>query len=305
LAYDLHSNEIILLHSQLEPYFDHLEPGTGSMNPFARYNAFATANPELNPGEIPSSNYVEVAAPSDGNVCAPVALKPLAGAATHYFPPTMQLLAFDNAEGECTFEAFIAIMKEERAEYGDVNVPELKTILVGKYDELARTHKVQLMNYYKHLTANRRVLATNVQDFIMNSFHYMTHLDLWILAQHFRIPVVLFAGHMKYPLIENQQPALVLYHATTDEPDETETNAVFYYVMTSGRARDVAPGYSIVCTDANVMKFPLSQCTNAALVSEIMKQLVVGVGLVSQFVAEYVPVVKKRVLKEKEKDADE
>jgi hypothetical protein len=268
------------------------------MNPFARYNAFATANPELNPGEIPSSNYVE-AAPSGGNVCAPVALKPLAGAATHYFPPTMQLLAFDNAGGECTFEAFIAIMKEERAEYSDVSVPELKTILVGKYDELARTHKVQLMNYYKHLTANRRVLATNVQDFIMNSFHYMTHLDLWILAQHFRIPVVLFAGHMKYPLIENQQPALVLYHA--DEPDETR--AAFYYVMTAGRARDVAPGYSIVCTAANVMKFPLSQCANADLVSEIMKQLVVGVGSVSQFIAEYVPVVQKRVLKEK--DADE
>jgi len=307
LAYDTYPNEIILLHSQLEPYFDHLEPGTGSMNPFARYNAFTTANPELNPGEVPSSKYVgdattEHPGASGGNVCVPVALKPLAGAATHYFPQTMQLLAFDNAGGECTFETFIAIMKEERAEYDDVSVHELKTILVDKYAELARTHKVQLMNYYKHLTANRRVLATNVQDFIMNSFHYMTHLDLWILAQHFRIPVVLFAGHMKYPLIENQQPALVLHHAhATDETDET--NAAFYYVMTSGRARDVAPGYSIVRTAANVMKFPLSQCTNAALVSEIMKQLVVGVGSVAQFVAEYVPVVKKRVLKEK--DAEE
>ena len=300
MPYDAHPHEIILLHSQLEPYFDHLEPGAGSMNPFARYNAFATANPELNPGETPSSNYVG-AAPSGGNVCAPVELKPLAGAATHYFPPTMQLLAFDNAGGECTFEAFIAIMREERAEYEDVSVRELKDILVDKYDELARTHKVQLMNYYKHLTANRRVLATNVQDFIMNSFHYMTHLDLWILAQRFKIPVVLFAGHMKYPLLENQQPALVLYHA--HDPDET--NAAFYYVMTSGRARDVAPGYSIVRTAANVMKFPLSQCTNAAIASEIMKQLVVGVGSVSQFIAEYVPVVKKRVLKEKEKDADD
>ena len=299
MPYDAHPHEIILLHSQLEPYFDHLEPGAGSMNPFARYNAFSTANPALNPGEVPSSNYVGAAtteppAPSDGNVCAPVALKPLAGAATHYFPPTMQLLAFDNAGGECTFEAFIAIMREERAEYEDASVRELKDILVDKYDELARTHKVQLMNYYKHLTANRRVLATNVQDFIMNSFHYMTHLDLWILAQHFRIPVVLFAGHMKYPLIETQQPALVLYHAH-DETDEI--NAAFYYVMTTGRARDVAPDYSIVRTAANVMKFPLSQCTNADLVSEIMKQLVVGVGSVSQFVAEYVPMVKKRVLK--------
>lgn len=305
IAYETHPDEIILLHSQLEPYFDHLEPGAGSMNPFARYNAFATANPALNPGEVPSSNYVGVgvgAAPTgasdDGNVCAPVSLKPLAGAATHYFPPTMQLLAFDNAGGECTFETFIAIMKEERAEYNDVSVRELKDILVGKYEELARTHKVQLMNYYKHLTANRRVLATNVQDFIMNTFHYMTHLDLWILAQRFKIPIVLFAGHMKYPLVENQQPALVLYHA--HEPDET--NAAFYYVMTSGRTRDVAPGYSIVRTAANVMKFPLSQCTNATLVSEIMKQLVVGVSSVSQFVAEYVPVVKKRALKEKDAD---
>ena len=168
---------------------------------------------------------------------------------------------------------------------------ELKDVLVGKYDELASTHRVQLMNYYKHLTANRRVLATNVQDFIMNAFHYMTHLDLWILAQHFRIPIVLFAGHVQHPLVENQQPALVLYHAPKDEP--IETNA-FYYVMSVGRARDVAPNYSIVRTNANEMKFPLGQC-NPGFVAEVMKQLVVGVGSVSQFVAEYVPVVKKRI----------
>jgi hypothetical protein len=311
IAYDLHSNEIILVHSQLDPYFEHL----ASLGSFARYNSFATANPDLNPGEVPSSNYVVVAtgvratgvdemrpeSPGAGAVCNPVALKPLTGAATHHFPKTMQLLAFDNAAGECTFEVFIAIMKEERADYHDVNVRELKDILVGKYAELVRTHKVQLMNYYKRLTANRRVLATNVQDFIANSFHYMTHLDLWLLAQHFRIPVVLFAGHAQHPLVENQQPALVLYHAPMD--DTNETNAAFYYVMSTGRTRDVAPDYSIVRTGANDMKFPLSQCTQTTgFVSDIMNQLVVGVGSVAQFVAEYVPmVVKKRVAL---KDAD-
>jgi hypothetical protein len=325
VAYELHSNEIILLHSQLEPHFEHLAPlGAGS---FARYNSFTTANPGLNPGEVPSSNYVGVGAAvvgaavvgaavgemrpespaavavGAGAVCKPFALKPLTGAASHYFPKTMQLLAFDNAGGgECTFEAFLAIMKEERADYHDVDVRELKDILVGKYAELARTHKVQLMNYYKHLTANRRVLATNVQDFIVNSFHYMTHLDMWLLAQHFRIPVVLFAGHVQHPLVENQQPALVLYHAPTDD-DTNETNAAFYYVMSTGRTRDVAPNYSIVRTHATNMKFPLSQCTQSAgFVADIMRQLVVGVGSVAQFVAEYVPLVKKRIAL---KDADE
>ena len=320
ISYDLHSKEIILLHSQLDPYFEHIT-SLGAGSSFARYNSFATANPELNPGEVPSRNYVvdemrsespaaanasaanaSAANASAANVCAPFTLTPLTRSATRFFPKTMQLLSFDNAEGECTFEAFISIMKEERANYRDVTVRELKDILVGKYIELARTHKVQLMNYYKHLTANRRILAANVQDFIMNSFHYMTHMDMWLLAQHFRIPIVLFAGHVNHPLIENQQPALVLYHDREHIDDVNETNAVFYYVMSTGRTRDVAPNYSIVITNANEMKFPLSQCTQTGFVSDVMTQLVVGVGSVAQFVAEYVPmVVKKRVAL---KDAD-
>jgi hypothetical protein len=301
--YDLHDNEIILLQSQLDHYFDHLEPGAGAINRFARYNTFATANPELNPGEVPSSNYVVGAAeireespPAASNVaarsnlCAPVVVKPLAGSTAHYFPKTMKLLTFENAMGECTFDAFISILKEESAQHDDITVRELKTILVSKYAELMRTHKVQMMNYYKHLTANRRVLATNVQDFIMNSFHYMTHLDLWILAQRFHIPIVLVAGQTHHPLVENQQSALVLHHA----PDTDETNAVFYYVMTMGRYRDVAPTYSIIRTGENELKFSLSQCINAEFIAQIAPQLMVDVS-VADFISEYVPVVKKRV----------
>jgi len=222
------------------------------------------------------------------NLCAPVAVKPLAGAAAHYFPKTMKLLTFENAMGECTFDAFISILKEESAEYDDMTVRELKLILVSKYAELMRTHKVQMMNYYKHLTANRRVLATNVQDFIMNSFHYMTHLDLWTLAQHFHIPIVLVAAQPHHPLIENKQSALVLYHA----PDTDETNAAFYYVTTMGRNRDVAPTYSIIRTGENEMKFSLSQCINAEFIAQIAPQLMVDVS-VADFISEYM--VKRRI----------
>jgi hypothetical protein len=192
-------------------------------------------------------------------------------------------------------------MKEENAAYADIGVRELKAILVSKYGELMRTHKVQMMKYYQHITANRNVLASNVHDFIMNSFHYMTHLDLWILAQHFQIPIVLIAGQIQYPLIENQQPALVLYANAN-----ANANANFYYVMTMGRTRDVAPVYRVIRTGANEMKFSLSQCTNAAFVQQIETQLVRGVVPVADFVAAYVPaVVKKRVgLKAAEEGGD-
>jgi hypothetical protein len=302
--YDKREDEIILLHSQLEPYFDHLDPvAAGTMNRFARYNTFETANPQLNPGQVPSNTYVaEGRSPSpspepgkgqgrvaiSGGVCAPVSTKPLTGAVGHYFPKTMKLVAFDDAVGKCTYGAFISIMKEESAEYADLDADDLKLILVSKYVEMMKTHKIQMMNYYKHLSANRSTLIASPQDFIMNSFHYMTHLDLWILAQHFRVPIALIASQIKHPLIENNRGVLVL-HGTS------ETDA-FYYVSSSGRTRDVPISYSIVRTNENQMKFSLNQCIDGAFVEQIQAQLATGVVPVADFIAGYVPaVVKKRV----------
>jgi hypothetical protein len=53
--------------------------------------------------------------------------------------------------------------------------------------------------------------------------------------------------------------------------------------------------YRIIRTGANEMKFSLGQCTNAAFVQQIETQLVRGVVPVADFVAGYVPAVKKRV----------
>ena len=220
----------------------------------------------------------------------------------------MKLLSFENAAGECTFEAFLSILWEERTEYVNITVRDLKAILVSKYRDLMRTHRVQLMNYYKHLTANRTVLAAIPDDFIMNTFHYMTHLDLWILAQQFRIPIVLFSAQQQHPLVENRAPALVLYYGAADIPkDASDVRA--YFVMTLGRLRDVAPVYSIVRNDVNELKFSLSQCTNPAFVAEIMKQTMAFVAnpnpemdWVDDFVANYVPAAaaKRIVLKPNE-----
>ena len=303
IPYDLHPDEIMLFHSQLESYFDHLEPGGGTVNRFARYNTHQTANPDLNPGEIPSNAYTESEG-SEGAMCAPVALKPVTGrASAHYFPADMKLLSFENAEGDCTFEAFLSILREEKTEYADITVRDLKTILVDRYVALMRTHKVQMVNYYKHLTANRRVLAASVEDFVLNSFHYMTHLDLWILAQRFRVPVVLFSAQQQHPLVENKAPALLLYYGQEQGGVPKDASDVqFYFVMTLGRLRDVAPVYSIVRNAANELKFSLSQCINPGFVGEIMKQTVLVASqppetdFVGEFIANYVPATATKVV---------
>ena len=344
VQYDLNPDEIILFHSQLDAHFENLEPGGGSVNRFARYNTFYTANPDLNPREIPSNQFTRAEDPEGkgkdkasvkqakakgkskdngkedeeeeeeeeeeegaGALCAPVTLKPLSGrACAHYFPASMQLLSFENAKGECTFESFLSMLREEKAGHASTTVHDLKAILVSKYRGLVQTHKVQMMNYYKHLTANRTVLAVSVDDFIMNAFHYMTHLDLWILAQHFRMPIVLFSAQQQHPLVENRAPALVLYHVTDLVPKDP-SEVQLYYVMSMGRQRDVAPVYSVVRNGENELKFSLSQCTNAAFVEEIMRQVAVFVrnpnpdmDWVEDFVANYVPAAaaKRSALKE-------
>jgi hypothetical protein len=299
----------MLFHSQLESYFDHLEPGGGTVNRFARYNTHQTANPDLNPGEIPSNAYAESEG-REGSMCAPVALKPVTGrASAHYFPADMKLLSFDKAEGECTFESFLSILREENADYADITVRDLKTILVARYAELMRVHKVQMMNYHKHLTANRTMLAANVEDFVLNSFHYMTHLDLWILAQRFRVPIVLFSAQQQHPLVENKAPALVLCYGQGQGQGQGQagvpkdaSDVQFYYVMTLGRLRDVPPVYSIVRNAANELKFSLSQCSNPGFVGEIMKQTVLVASqppetdFVGEFIANYVPTAANKVV---------
>jgi len=117
-------------------------------------------------------------------------------------------------------------------------------------------------------------------------------LDLWILAQRFRVPVVLFSAQVHHPLIESQGSALVLWHDGRVPRDASDVQA--YYVMSLGRLRDVAPVYSIVRTATNDMKFSLSQCTNAEFVREVMQQVVFiaanpGADLVNDFIARYVP----------------
>jgi hypothetical protein len=134
----------------------------------------------------------------------------------------------------------------------------------------------------------------------------MTHLDLWILAQQFRIPIVLFSAQQQHPLVENKAPALVMYYGADDIPkDASDVQA--YFIMSLGRLRDVAPSYSIVRNAANEMKFSLNQCTNPAFVEEIMKQtaLIIAtnpVDLVTDFIANYVPAAatKRVVLKANE-----
>jgi len=216
-------------------------------------------------------------------------------------------MSFEKAEGECTFDAFLSILREERAAHADTTVHDLKAVLVDRYGDLMRTHKVQVMNYYKHLTANRTVLAARMEDFIMNSLHYMTHLDLWILAQHFRVPVVLFSAQLQHPLVENKAPALLLYYGQErdDNAPKDASDVRAYFVMTLGRQRDVAPSYSVVRNAANEMKFALGQCTNTnpGFVAEVMKQIMVAAAqppetdFVGEFIANYVPAAKV-VLKE-------
>ena len=299
VQYDLNADEIMLFQSQLEAYFDGLEPGVGTA---ARYTTYYTANPALNPGEVPSNRYTDEA----GGTCAVAATKALTGrACARYFPASMRLMTFEHADGECTFEAFLSLLREQGDAHADTTVHDLKRVLVLKYAALMQAHKVQMMHYYKHLTANRTVLAANAEAFIMNTFHPMTHLDLWILAQHFRVPVVLFSAQVQHPLVENQGSALVLWYDDGRVPrDASDVQA--HYVMTLGRLRDVAPVYSIVRSGANDTKFSLDQCTNAEFVREIMQQVVFiaanpGADLVTDFISRYVP--RRVVLKAAEPNA--
>lgn len=271
IQYNLNNEEIILFYSQITSYFKNLEPITGVVNQFAKHNTFYDVNPSLNANETPSNNYVfHDNEPKE--MCQLHTVNPLVKSSAKYFPPSMKLLSYENAEGECTFQVVLSIIHQENSQYSDITVIDLKTILIAKYTELCQTNKVQLVNYYKHLITNRLALIANIETFIMNTFYFMTHLDLWIIAQHFKLPIVLFSAHQHHALIENKLPLLVLSTEKTVPSPLNSKTLNFYYIMTIGRVRDVAPTYSIVTNSSNDIKFSLDQSIQSDFVSEVMKQ---------------------------------
>ncbi len=110
----------------------------------------------------------------------------------------------------CTFSMMIYIIENvNRARGGKVNVnitaQNIKTILWSAYkgylDKPGYFEKIS--SILKH-QGKKKFFAngSDLEDIVMNSLYYLTDLDIWIIAQKLRLPIILFSSTTMKSLID-------------------------------------------------------------------------------------------------------
>jgi hypothetical protein len=120
----------------------------------------------------------------------------------------------------------------------------------------------------KHKIAKQLIaLQSTLANIIMSEDYYATNLDIWLLAKHFKLPLIFFSGT---ELTENGQKLLVA-NASADASAGADASAAadsFYFIRTPGIKHDVPNSYRLVAAPKYNDKLPLT-----ALAEDLVKNI--------------------------------
>jgi hypothetical protein len=257
--YNLYDDEIILFQSLLtQEYFENLIPVPE--NPYINKNVYDTVMPKTTKWTQPYSDVVSFDMGAQPEEC----VKPIPKIfkdEQKIFKKNILEEEFINNRNVCSFNLLIRIISLHSNETKKYTTLELKEILVDEYFKLLKKYKTELLHIFK-LEGKQRIydeLEKNTSllgRIIFNEEYYVTNIDIWILINHFSIPLVLISSKK---LIENNKELFVMNSPTADQSD---TMSGFYFVNAPADvAADIAPIYKLLFTETKEYKIPLERLT--------------------------------------------
>ena len=213
--YNLLPTEIILLQSLLtQEYFENLIPV--QKNPYVFNDAYETVEPLITQ-QYSSAVSMEDTDKAPGlEECVPKRKRTISGkwdtklpakAFEFIFDPTpacsfaLMSKIISNFTGKPTLEPYLIrrILVELYAGYMDRYKERISSVLTteGKKNMMHQVHWNQI----------------TFEDLVMSESYYLTNLDMWVLAEHFDIPLIFLSGTS---LVENGDNILITRKSTTD-----------------------------------------------------------------------------------------
>jgi hypothetical protein len=260
--YNLYDDEIILFQSLLtQEYFENLIPVPE--NPYINKNTYDTVMPKTTKWTQPYSDVVSF----DTGVLSEECIKPI----PKIFKDEQKIFKKNTLEEEfinntniCSFNLLIRIISLHSNETKQYTTIELKEILIDEYLKLFKKYKMELLQIFK-LEGKQMIhdeLEKNISllgKIIFNEDYYVTNIDIWILINHFSIPLVLISSKT---LIENNNELFVM-----NAPTVSDASAGFYFLnVPVDREVDIvpiniAPTYKLLFTETREYKISLDKLT--------------------------------------------
>ena len=298
VKYNLRDDEIILSQSMLsDDYLDNLIPV--KENEYANFNTHDTTDPLLT--ELYESIFDTV---SSMNIKCTTEITFLTQEYRKYFSSRQSLLKiikFNSNSPKCSFEIILFILRleakrRERKRLETITINHLKIVLAQfyidaidkNYTEGIKERFARLLKYYgmDSISDEYRIkfIANEDDNFIetlpfFESYH-LTRLDIWILANYYKIPIIVLYYPNKTLLETNDEfPILTTYyeedipggfHAEHIEEKESlpfmgeaarpvyeERNPNqqgYYFIISPAVKTNTVPSYSIIFKKANILE---------------------------------------------------
>jgi hypothetical protein len=302
VKYNLRDDEIILSQSMLsDDYLDNLIPV--KENEYANFNTHDNSDPLLT--ELYESIFDTV---SSMNIKCTTEITFLTQEYRKYFSSRQSLLKiikFNSNSPKCSFEIILFILRLEakRRDYKrleTITINHLKIVLAQfyidaidkNYTEGIKERFARLLKYYgmDSISDEYRIkfIANEDDNFIetlpfFESYH-LTRLDIWILANYYKIPIIVLYYPNKTLLETNDEfPILTTYYEEdipggfhTEHIDEAEKEKEslpfmgeaarpvseernpnqqgYYFIVSPAVKTNTVPSYSIIFKKANILE---------------------------------------------------
>ena len=207
LDYNLNDNELLLIQTLLDGnYFDDLSEL--SANEYVDNITYDIAEPSVSQKystniSLKQQTAINAQPETMNNFvidCVVETLPDVIGSQNSYWktvlPNKSREVVFKNSTN-CTYYVLCDIINKHRGKF--VSIPFIKNALCQKYNQHMDTYKSQILAILKSQNGKRdmitRVIKNTIQldDLIMSEEYYITNLDLWAIASHLGLPILLFS----------------------------------------------------------------------------------------------------------------
>jgi len=189
----------------------------------------------------------------ESKVCAHVKRVMLSRKWKSQFPVDSVGLVFDTSPPSCTFDTMLTMIQDSDRT-NSATVATLKEYLASRYADIAVNRLPELLQAFiaagkKRIATRVKQRATSIEHAVLSDDYYLTNLDVILIAQHYKIPLVMFSSTL---IVENKKPVMMVY---------SQSHVAHYYIKTPGVVIDTPLKYKLIVTTSTA-RIPTSQLSS-------------------------------------------
>lgn len=251
LNYNLGEDEIILLDTLLiDGYFEDLTEA--HQNKYISHNSVEFIQPNKAPTYNNYYDYKEFLNPNVEERCKTRTINNIRGNWGGFFKPSFKELQYkDNVI--CSFDILQQIINDFTNGINMPSISDLKKILISGYTKLIDIYgpnKIvwEILKDQGKEKLTRQVMEDKItfKDMILSDLYYITNLDILILSEHYKIPIIIIAGSELYELKQWKQKIKGKFIRKMWITNDAMESNYYYIIKQPGIKRNKIPKYSII-----------------------------------------------------------